>query len=306
MKALISGLLNIETTIKIREFPIEYAPIDFPFFGIKSGVSGVAFNIAKALRTLNNDVKISSFVGGDFEGKRVLETLSADGIDTESIRAELRETPVSAVLYDDSGRRRIYCDLKDIQEQTTELSQIADSVSECDVAILCNINFNRGLLREVKRLGKPIATDVHVLGDINDEFNRDFMEYADILFLSDENLPCEPEKFILRLKGAYPPKIIVIGCGDKGAVMYERESDSMYKLKAVNIGGVVNTVGAGDALFSAFLSFFCGGFSAIESLCRAEIFAALKIRHNGASVGFPNAAEVGEIYRDIGMSIVEQ
>lgn len=304
MKALISGLLNIETTIKIREFPIEYAPIDFPFFGIKSRVSGVAFNIARALRTLGNDVKISSFVGGDFEGRRILEALSADGIDTGLIRAELRETPVSAVLYDDSGRRRIYCDLKDIQEQTTELSQIADSVSECDVAILCNINFNRGLLREVKRLGKPIATDVHVLGDINDEFNRDFMEYADILFLSDENLPCEPEKFILRLKDAYPPKIIVIGCGDKGAVMYERESDRVYRLEAVNIGGVVNTVGAGDALFSSFLSFYLGGFSAIESLCRAEIFAALKIRHNGASVGFPNAAEVEEIYRDCGTSIV--
>ncbi len=306
MKALISGLLNIETTIKIREFPIEYSPIDFPFFGIKSGVSGVAFNIAKALRTLENDVKISSFVGDDFEGRHVLETLAADGIDTELIRAELRETPVSAVLYDDSGKRRIYCDLKDIQEQTTELSQIADAVFECDAVILCNINFNRGLLREVKRLGKLIATDVHVLGDIKDEFNRDFMECADILFLSDENLPCEPEKFILHLKDSYPPKIIVIGCGSKGAVMYERESDSVYKLKAVNIGGVVNTVGAGDALFSAFLSFYFGGFSAIESLCRAEIFAALKIRHNGAAVGFPSAAEVEEIYRDIGMSIVEQ
>lgn len=305
MKALISGLLNIETTVKIREFPIEYAPVDFPFFGIKSGVSGVAFNIARALRTLDNDVKISSFVGEDFEGKRVLETLAADEIGTGLIRSELRETPVSAVLYDDSGRRRIYCDLKDIQEQTVNISQIEDAVSECDVAILCNINFNRGLLREVKLLGKPIATDVHVLGDINDEFNRDFMECADILFLSDERLPCGAESFIRQLKDSYPPKIIVIGCGDKGAVMYERESDSVYKLSAANIGGVVNTVGAGDALFSAFLNFYYGGFSAIESLCRAEVFAALKIRHNGASVGFPNAAEVEEVYRDCGISITQ-
>lgn len=305
MKALISGLLNIETTIKIREFPIEYAPIDFPFFGIKSGVSGVAFNIAGALRTLDNDVKIASFVGEDFEGRRVLETLAADGIDTGLIRAELRETPVSAVLYDESGKRRIYCDLKDIQEQTMEFSRIADAVSMCDVAVLCNINFNRGLLREIKRLGKPIATDVHILGDVNDEFNRDFMKCADILFLSDENLPCEPEKFILQLKNSYSPKIIVIGCGNKGAVMYDREFDSVYKLKAVNTGRVVNTVGAGDALFSAFLSYYYRGFSTIESLCRAEIFAALKIRHNGAAVGFPNAEEVEKIYNDIGTSIFD-
>lgn len=304
MKALISGLLNVETTVKIREFPIEYAPIDFPFFGIKSGVSGVAFNIARALCTLDNEVKISSFIGKDFEGKRVLETLAADGINADLIRTELRETPVSAVLYDESGRRRIYCDLKDIQEQTIEISRIADAVSDCDVAVLCNINFNRGLLREVKKLGKPIAADVHVLSDINDEFNRDFMEYTDILFLSDEKLPCAAEEFLLRLKDAYPPKIIVIGCGERGAVMYERGSDSVYKLNAVNIGGVVNTVGAGDALFSAFLSFYFGGFSAVESLCRAEIFAAMKIRHNGAAVGFPSITEVEEIYRVCGNSIV--
>lgn len=304
MKSLVSGLLNVETTVKIREFPIKYAPIDFPFFGIRSGVSGVAFNIARALLSLDNNVRVSSFVGNDFEGKRVMETLAADGIDAGLIRAELRETPVSAVLYDESGRRRIYCDLKDIQEQTMEISRIADAVAECDVAVLCNINFNRGLLREVKRLGKPIATDVHVLGDINDEFNRDFMECADILFLSDERLPCAAEEFILRLKDAYPPKIIVIGCGEKGAMMYERESSCVYKLNAANIGGVVNTVGAGDALFSAFLSFYFGGFSALDALCRAEIFAALKIRHNGASVGFPNIAEVEEIYRDFKSSIV--
>lgn len=304
MKALISGLLNVETTVKIREFPIEYAPIDFPFFGIRSGVSGVAFNIAKALRSLDNKVRVASFIGNDFEGKRVMETLTADGTDAGLIRTELRETPVSTVLYDESGRRRIYCDLKDIQEQTMDISRIADAVAECDVAVLCNINFNRNLLREVKKLGKPIASDVHVLGDINDEFNRDFMECADILFLSDENLPCAAEEFILRLKDVYPPKIIVIGRGEKGAMMYERESDSVYTLNAANIGGVVNTVGAGDALFSAFLSFYFGGFPAVEALVRAEVFAALKIRHNGASVGFPNIAEVEEIYHDHRSSIV--
>lgn len=97
MKALISGLLNVETTVKIREFPIEYAPIDFPFFGIRSGVSGVAFNIAKALRSLDNKVRVASFIGNDFEGKRVMETLTADGTDAGLIRTELRETPVSTV-----------------------------------------------------------------------------------------------------------------------------------------------------------------------------------------------------------------
>ncbi len=38
MKVIVSGLVNIETTLKVRKFPIDYYPIDYPFFGIKSDV----------------------------------------------------------------------------------------------------------------------------------------------------------------------------------------------------------------------------------------------------------------------------
>jgi ribokinase len=31
-KILVSGLVNTETTVKIKEFPIPYFPIDYPFF----------------------------------------------------------------------------------------------------------------------------------------------------------------------------------------------------------------------------------------------------------------------------------
>ena len=37
-KILVSGLLNIETTVAVRGFPIDYYPVDYPFFGVKSGV----------------------------------------------------------------------------------------------------------------------------------------------------------------------------------------------------------------------------------------------------------------------------
>ena len=49
MHILVSGLLNTETSAQVRGFPISYYPIDYPFFGVSTAVSGVAFNIAKAL-----------------------------------------------------------------------------------------------------------------------------------------------------------------------------------------------------------------------------------------------------------------
>ena len=48
----VSGLINIETTLRIKAFPLEYNPVNFPFFGIQSAVAGVGYNVSKALTAL--------------------------------------------------------------------------------------------------------------------------------------------------------------------------------------------------------------------------------------------------------------
>lgn len=297
MKALVSGLLNVETTISVKGFPIHYYPIDYPFFGINSNVSGVGFNIAKALTTLGDDVSLFSFLGKDNEARRILEQLNNDHIKTDHIDQCLINTPVSAVLYDSDGKRQIYCDLKNIQEQSIEPDNVEEDLRSCDIAVLCNINFNRHLIRSAKRLGVLTATDVHVLSDINDEYNRDFMENADILFLSNENLPCCAEDFIRQINNRYHNKIIVIGMGAEGAILFEYEKNEISRIPAYSIGKIVNTIGAGDALFSAFLHFYTKGLDAKSALQRAVIFAGIKIGYNGASVGFCKEQDIDEILK---------
>ena len=58
----------------------------------------------------------------------------------------------------------------------------------------------------------------------------------------------------------------------------------------------INTVGAGDSLFSAFIHYYAKGLSPIECLKRAEIFAAYKIGFDGASVGFADEETVEALY----------
>lgn len=296
MKITVSGLVNIETTLKVREFPINYYPIDYPFFGIKSSVSGVAYNISKALRTLGNEVGLFSIIGKDHEGERILKKLEENDIKIENVKQELEETPQSVILYDNEGKRQIYCDLKDIQEKEFECAGIKKLIDGSDIIVAGNINFSRPLLKYAKSKGKIIAADVHVLEDIQDDYNRDFMEYSDILFLSDERISCEPEKFIRKIKDNYGCKIVVIGQGSKGALLYERESDTIYDFDSVSVGKVINTVGAGDALFASFLNYYGKGHKAVEALKRAEIFASKKIGFNGAAAGFIHEKEVEELY----------
>lgn len=297
MKILVSGLLNIEITLNINEFPVYYYPIDYPFFGIKSGVSGVAYNIAKALKALGDDVELVSYIGKDYEGDRILLELAKNNIKQNYIFSDLRETPVSIVLYDNKGKRKIYCDLKDIQEKQLNLINIEQSMDKSDIVVVCNINFNRNLIKGLKQKGKKIATDVHVLSSMEDEYNNDFMQCADILFFSDEKLPEPPDIFLTKMKDKYKCEIFVVGMGEKGAMLYARTQNKIYYLPAAKAENIINTVGAGDALFSAFLHYYGKGFDAVCALERAQIFAAKKIEHNGASLGFCNEKQIEDIYR---------
>ena len=294
-KILVSGLINTETTVKVRKFPIDYYPIDYPFFGVQTAVSGVAYNIALALKTLGDQVRLLTMCGQDFQAEYIKNEVRNKGISTDHIKSCLRETPSSAVLYDESGRRQIYCDLKDIQE--TGYGFTADQIADADIVVACNINFNRELLPLAKQLGKTVATDVHVLGDVHDEYNRQFMECADILFLSDEVAGDDPYRFVWDLEGAYHTPIIVMGRGSKGALMYLRDDNRFHEMPAAHVGDVVNTVGAGDALFSAFLHFYGKGLHPVDCLKRAQVFAAAKIRESGAANGFVTENEVEEFLK---------
>ena len=291
-KILVSGLCNIETTLKVHKFPIDYYPIDYPFFGIKSNVSGVAYNIVKALKTLGDDVTLTSFVGNDFEGDYVLKELENSNIDTSNIKKELKETPTSIVLYDNEGKRQIYCDLKDIQEKTYDINETL--TSDKDILVLCNINFNRESIKKVKN--KVIATDVHVFNNVYDEYNKEFLENANILFLSDEAININYEEFIMNIENVYHNDIIVLGMGKNGSLMYVKEENKFYHVPAIDTGVIVNTVGAGDALFSGFIHYYAKGYSPIECLKRATLVASHKICFNGGAIGHPTEEKVEELY----------
>lgn len=294
---LVSGLVNVETTVRVREFPISYYPIDYPFFGVGSAVSGVGYNLCGALKTLGDQVTLVSMTGQDLNARLVRMELDALGLDTSLLRDCLKETPTSVVLYDGEGKRQIYCDLKDIQESTYGFTE--EICRDADLVLACNINFNRPLLKAAKATGKTIATDVHVLRDIQDDYNREFMEAADILFLSDEGIGEDHRGFLYQLGQTYGNRIIVLGRGGKGATLHLPGTGEFFDLAAARVGTVVNTVGAGDALFSAFNHFYAAGMAPMEALERAQLFAAAKIRVSGASKGFVTEKELEQLRNEM-------
>jgi ribokinase len=294
-RILVAGLINFETTLQVDAFPIEYQPQNFPFFGVRATISGVGYNVAKALAVLGHEVTLLSLCGQDLVGEIVRKALVEDGIAGDAVLDVMPQTPQSVILYDRTGKREVFTDLKDIQERAYPVQRFEALASSCDLCVLCNINFARGLLPLAKQLGKPVATDVHTIANLEDEFNRDFMAAADILFCSSERLPAAPADWAAAVSRRYDPAIQVIGLGAEGALL-ARRGQQPQRLPAVSTRPVINTIGAGDALFAAFLhGFLLTGGDALRALQQATFFASWKVGGNGGADGFLTAAELAKL-----------
>jgi acarbose 7IV-phosphotransferase len=266
--------------------------VHYPFWGVRSTVSGVGYNIAKALTTLGQSIRFLSLVGDDLAGNMVLQTAVQAGIPMTDCLRLLGATAQSAVLYDPDGQRQIHVDLKDAQEQAYPPAQFAAALAECELAVLGNINWNRPFLVEARAAGKLVATDVHAIHDLDDDYNRAFMAAADILFMSDERLPVAPETWARQVQARFGTPILVIGLGSQGALLAVSDDNFIERIPAVATRPVVNSVGAGDALFSSFLHVYSRTGDPYTAIRQAVVFASYKIGAAGAAEGFLTASEL--------------
>lgn len=295
-RILVSGLINVETTLRVDAFPLTYEPVRYPFFGINSTVSGVGYNIAKALTRLGSDIHFLSLIGTDTAADAVRLALAGDGLDNQFILDLMPHTAQSVIIYDSAGRRQIHTDLKDIQERTYPPEMFLQALPDCELAVLCNINYNRPLLKIAQQRGTPIATDVHTIADLEDAYNCDFMAAAHILFMSDERLPCTPEQFVQQIQDRYATPIVVVGLGESGVLLAVQEDHFTARVPAVFTRPIISTIGAGDALFSCFVRVYAQTGDPYLAVRKAVIFASYKIGAAGAAQGFLHAAELDGLY----------
>lgn len=79
--------------------------------------------------------------------------------------------------------------------------------------------------------------------------------------------------------------MVVIGLGADGAVLAGQKISST-RVPAVTTRAVVNTGGAGDALFAAFVHGYVAQHDPLTALRHAVVFAGHKVGAGGSSQGF--------------------
>ena len=126
----------------------------------------------------------------------------------------------------------------------------------------------------------PVVADVQAIDDLDDEYNRDWMTAARVLFCSHERLPVAPGAWVRMVQERYGTPVVVVGCGEGGAVLGIQETGEIREVPAIAPRGVVSTAGAGDALAAAFMHVYAASGDPHAAITQAVLFA-------GHAVGTP-------------------
>lgn len=298
-KILVMGPIYAETTVKVSSIPLPNDKTIESNFGIITSFSGHGYNVSRALTKLGDYVKFLSFCGNDPIKLMLDEKLNRVGISTKYMLSSLSATPHTIVLFSDAKSRQIINDVKESYEIEYDEAIFNEAATDCDTVVLCNSNYVRPYLIKSKELGKKIVTDVHAIKEIDEEHNKEFMEYADILCLNSTYVKEPYEDFMKQIEAKYGNKIIIMGMGDKGTIMYVKKDDFIGFFPTVRTRKIINTVGAGDSQLSAFVHFYKKTGNPYYSLKAAILFASYKIGNQSAAHGFLTEDQVELFYNTI-------
>jgi acarbose 7IV-phosphotransferase len=101
------------------------------------------------------------------------------------------------------------------------------------------------------------------------------------------------------VQNRYGNAIIGVGLGAEGALLAVKEDNFLERIPALHLRPIVNTIGAGDALFSAFVHVYHQTRDPYLAIKKATVFASHKIGATGAAAGFLDAARLETFYKEI-------
>lgn len=293
-KFLVAGIVQIETIVKVATLPLPYKKVNSAPKTIFTAVGGDAYNSSIALKWLGDTVDFMSLVG-EQQNLDVIANASKDiSISTDHVLRRLEDTPTAVVLYAADGTQQIYEDIKNIRDVSYDIDLYEKAVKESDVVVLANANFCRPLLKLAKENHKPVAVNIRSLNAKNKPYNADFLSAADIIYISDDDIEkgMDPYEYVKAITKEFDPEILVLGCGAKGAILYQKKDNSYVNYKTVKTTEIVNRLGAGNALFSCFLHYYFKTGDAREAIKNAQLFASYKIGYVGTSNGFMTEEQI--------------
>lgn len=278
-KIVVAGVTSLYMAVPVEGFPVISEPARI-LPGLRSGTAGTGIHVAEALAALGDRVSLCTVVGDDLAGTAITTELERHGLLGPGVISG-PESSLGVVFVARDGQRIGYPYLAAVNAVEYPAEVFRRQALDADLAVLTNARFVRPLLEHAEHLRVPVAVDVHVITDVDDPYNRPWLEVADVVFCSHERLPCTSAEWVARIFDRYPGCTVAgVGLGARGCALGLRDG-RLVEVEALAPRGVVNTSGAGDALFASFLHGWLATGNPVEALRQAVLYAGWTVGDPG-------------------------
>jgi ribokinase len=284
---VVIGSANIDLTTFTDQFPRPGETIFGRDFSL--GFGGKGANQAVAARNCGADVSMIARVGDDMFGEATIQNFKSFGIDTTNVLVTpCVSTGVAPIFVDSSGQNRILV-VKGANDRLTpeDVYAAKDVILSADKVIF---QLEIPLLSTIKALQ---FAKKHGIGTIFNPAPAQVFDLEDIRS-ADYVIPNETEAEILSgmpvrnleearacsrklLDGGLSRVIITLGAN--GALFGEQHI-APFQVEPVD------TSGAGDAFIGSLAVFLSSGYSELEAISRANLYAALSTLAIGTQKSF--------------------
>jgi sugar/nucleoside kinase (ribokinase family) len=265
------GNVGIDTNVYFYGRDIDFG-VEANFTENRDYVGQAGGYASRGYARLGKRTAFIGHVGDDFSGRFIREELARDGIDTSALFIDPAGTARSVNFMYPDGRRKNFYDGKGHMTLQPDLEACRAVLAQVRLAHFNIPNWARQLLPLAKELGVTIACDLQDVVRADDDYRRDFVEYADILFFSAVNY-ADPAPLMRAFLQGHPRRVVICGRGAEGCAV--GAAAGVQYFGPVNLPDpVIDTNGAGDALAVGFLSsYVLDGYSLEDSIRRGQIAA---------------------------------
>jgi ribokinase len=294
-RIVVIGSANIDLTTFTDQFPRPGETIFGRDFSM--GFGGKGANQAVAARLCGADVAMVARVGDDMFGEATIQNFKSFGIDTSRVTVTPGvSTGVAPIFVESSGQNRILV-VKGANDRLTpeDVYAAKDVILSADKVVL---GLEIPLLTSIKAMQHAKAHGIETIFNPAPAQVLDLKEIA----AADYVIPNETEAEIISgmpvqnledarkcvrrlLEGGLSRVILTLGAN---GCLFGDEHVAAFPVEPVD------TTGAGDAFIGSLAVFLSSGYSELQAIARANLYAALSTLSKGTQKSFVTAERFNE------------
>ncbi|MCS7070230.1 MAG: PfkB family carbohydrate kinase [Anaerolinea sp.] len=240
-------------------------------------VGGNAVNVAVYLRRSGIPTAYVGVVGDDGDGRRVLDALAQQDIDTTRVQILPGQTAYSDIRLNAANEREFVAEYLGPKPSDFLTPALIDFIGQHDLVHLTMLGGTEADLPHIRRACRGLLSL-----DYGERSTADFvantLPLIDLAFFSLPEDRFDEAHELAQRMAASGPRLVVVTGGARGSIAY----DGQWHFAPAQPVTVVDSLGAGDAYIGSLLAHYLRSQAVLDCMQQASAAAALACTHYGA------------------------